>query len=73
MKMKLTAEQICKNQPKECSLFVNYCRTLNFDHRPDYEYLRNLFRYLLFRLNEQYDYEYDWIITYHKKYYVNNN
>jgi hypothetical protein len=67
MKMKLSAEQICKNYPKECALFLNYCRTLAFDHRPDYEYLRHLFRHLVYRKGEQYDYEYDWIITHRNK------
>jgi hypothetical protein len=67
MKMKLTPEQICKNHPKECILFLNYCRTLPFDSRPDYNYLRHLFRHLLYQNGEQYDYEYDWIIIYRTK------
>jgi casein kinase I family protein HRR25 len=67
MKMKMTPEQICKNYPKECVLFLNYCRKLPFDNRPDYDYLRHLFRYLLYQNNDQYDYEYDWIIAYRNK------
>ncbi|CAF1193935.1 unnamed protein product [Rotaria sp. Silwood1] len=67
MKMKMTSEQICKNYPKECILFLNYCRTLIFDHRPDYNYLRHLFRYLLYQKGDQYDYEYDWIILHRNK------
>ncbi|CAF0999536.1 unnamed protein product [Rotaria sordida] len=67
MKMKITSEQICKNYPKECFLFLDYCRTLIFDNRPDYNYLRYLFRYLLYQKGDQYDYEYDWIIIYRNK------
>jgi hypothetical protein len=67
MKMQMTPEQICKNHPKECILFLNYCRTLVFDHRPDYDYLRHLFRHLLYQKSEQYDYEYDWIIAHKNK------
>ena len=67
MKMQMSAEQICKNQPKECILFLNYCRTLPFDHRPDYDYLHHLFRHLLYQIGETYDYEYDWILTHRQK------
>jgi casein kinase I family protein HRR25 len=67
MKMQMTPEKICKNHPKECILFLNYCRKLSFDNRPDYNYLRHLFRYLLYQKGDQYDYEYDWIIAYRNK------
>ena len=67
MKMKLSAQEICKNQPKQCVLFLNYCRTLPFDHRPDYDYLRHLFRHLLYQKKQQYDYDYDWIVAYRSK------
>jgi casein kinase I family protein HRR25 len=67
MKMKITPEQICKNYPNECVLFLKYCRTLAYDNRPDYDYIRHLFRYLLYQKGEQYDYEYDWIISHRNK------
>ena len=67
MKMSMSVEQICKNQPKECHLFLSYCRNLSFDHRPDYDYLRQLFRHLLYQNGEQYDYEYDWLVKYREK------
>ena len=67
MKMQMSAEQICKNQPNECFLFLNYCRTLPFDHRPDYDYLRYLFRFLLNQIGETFDYEYDWIYLHRQK------
>jgi hypothetical protein len=67
MKMKTTPEQICKNYPNECVLFLKYCRTLAYDNRPDYDYIRYLFRYLLYQKGEHYDYEYDWIISHRNK------
>ena len=67
MKMKFTPEQLCKNYPKECVLLLKYCRTLEYDHRPDYDYLRHLVRYLLYDKGEQYDYDYDWIVSYTQK------
>ena len=67
MKMKTSPEQLCKNHPKECMQFIKYCRTLEYDHRPDYDYLRHLFRYLLSDAGELYDYEYDWIVSHRLK------
>jgi hypothetical protein len=65
MKMKTSIEHICQNQPKECSIFLHYCRSLVFDCRPDYDYLKHLFRHLLYQTNQQYDYDYDWIRLHH--------
>ncbi|UJR14962.1 hypothetical protein I4U23_001941 [Adineta vaga] len=73
LKMKTTPELICKNHPKECILFLKYCRTLEYDHRPDYDYLRHLFRYLLSDKGDQYDYDYDWIVSYRQKQFTSMN
>ena len=35
---------LCKNFPKEFETYLNYCRVLTFDAKPDYAYLRRLFR-----------------------------
>jgi hypothetical protein len=35
-------------------MFLNYARTLAFDEKPDYGYLRKLFRELLVREGHQY-------------------
>ncbi|CAF0772902.1 unnamed protein product [Didymodactylos carnosus] len=61
-KMQTSADILCRNQPPECTLFVTYCRNLVYDHRPDYNYLRQLLRYLMSQKRYQYDYQYDWII-----------
>ncbi|KAG9086006.1 serine/threonine protein kinase [Ceratobasidium sp. UAMH 11750] len=44
------------------SLRLNYCRALRFDDKPDYSYLRKLFRDLFVREGYQYDYVFDWIV-----------
>lgn len=59
-KMTTTAEILCRGFPAEFSLYLNYARSLRFDDRPDYTYLRKLFRDLFVRDGFQYDYVFDW-------------
>ncbi|KAK9473127.1 kinase-like protein [Dipodascopsis tothii] len=61
-KMTTTAEVLCRGFPAEFSLYLNYARSLRFDDRPDYTYLRKLFRDLFVRDGFQYDYVFDWTI-----------
>ena len=56
-------ETICKNMPKEFIDYYKYCRKLNFEQEPDYEYLRNVFRRILLSLNEIYDYKFSWLFN----------
>ena len=63
-KMSTTVEQLCRNHPcknfetftpslfshsDEFVTYLNYCRSLRFEDRPDYAYLRRLFKDLFFR------------------------
>ena len=48
--------------PNEFSIYVNYTRSLRFDDKPDYPYLRKLFRDLFIREGFQYDYVFDWTV-----------
>jgi casein kinase I family protein HRR25 len=41
---------------------LNYTRALRFDDKPDYSYLRKLFRDLFVREGYQYDYVFDWSV-----------
>ena len=41
--------------PNEFKVFLSYARALRFDEKPDYSYLRKLFRNLLLREGYQYD------------------
>ncbi|KAK7194562.1 casein kinase I [Novymonas esmeraldas] len=43
-------EELCKGMPKEFLKYCQYCRALTFTQKPDYEYLRRLFRGLSKRL-----------------------
>lgn len=61
-KMSTTVEALTKNFPPEFATYLNYTRTLKFDEKPDYNYLRKLFRDLFARENYQMDYVFDWTI-----------
>ena len=39
-----------------------YCRNLKFEEKPDYNYLRKLFKDLMSRNGFDNDYNYDWVI-----------
>eukprot|EP00955_Chlamydomonas_euryale_P006528 69138-Chlamydomonas_euryale.AAC.1 len=43
-KMKTPFEVLCKGFPQEFVTYFEYVRSLRFDEKPDYAYLRRLFR-----------------------------
>ncbi|VYS44926.1 unnamed protein product [Arabidopsis thaliana] len=55
-------EVLCKNQPSEFVSYFRYCRSLRFDDKPDYSYLKRLFRDLFIREGYQFDYVFDWTV-----------
>lgn len=59
-KMATSVEVLCKGFPAEFAMYLNYCRGLRFEEKPDYKYLRQLFRILFRTLNHEYDYVFDW-------------
>ena len=44
----------------EFATYLNFCRSLKFEDRPDYTFLRQLFRNLFHKLGYAYDYVFDW-------------
>ncbi|CEP01186.1 Casein kinase I [Plasmodiophora brassicae] len=72
-KMSTPIEVLCKNFPTEFSTYMNYCRTLRFDDKPDYAYLRRLFRDLFFRQQYEVDYVFDWtLLNYNERLAIKN-
>jgi len=59
-KMSTPIEELCKTFPSEFATYLNFCRSLRFDDKPDYSYLRQLFRNLFHRQGFTYDYVFDW-------------
>jgi len=47
----------------EFGTYLNFCRSLKFEDKPDYAYLRQLFRSLFHKLGYTYDYVFDWNTT----------
>jgi hypothetical protein len=60
IKESITSKELCADLPDEFELFYKYSRILAYTQRPDYGYLRNLLIGLINRLNEKFDYIYDW-------------
>jgi serine/threonine protein kinase len=56
-------EVLCKGYPEEFAEYLNYCRNLRFDEKPDYSHLRLLFRRLFQKRGYQFDYLYDWTLA----------
>lgn len=61
-KMSTSIESLCKSYPTEFSSYFHYCRSLRFDDKPDYAYLKRIFRDLFIREGFQFDYVFDWTI-----------
>lgn len=51
-KMATPVEVLCKGFPMEFATYFQYCRSLRFDDKPDYSYLRKLLRDLFAREGE---------------------
>ncbi|GAB4830550.1 Casein kinase 1-like protein 10 [Ancistrocladus abbreviatus] len=61
-KMMTPIEVLCKSFPSEFVSYFHYCRSLRFEDKPDYAYLKRLFRDLFIREGYQFDYVFDWTI-----------
>ncbi|KAL8215030.1 hypothetical protein R6Q57_004479 [Mikania cordata] len=61
-KVLTTVEVLCKSYPSEFVSYFHYCRSLRFEDKPDYSYLKRLFRDLFIREGYQFDYIFDWTV-----------
>jgi casein kinase 1 len=59
-KIATSVETLCRGFPAEFSVFLNYCKGLRFEDRPDYTYLKRLFKELLLKENYTNDGIFDW-------------
>ena len=66
-KMTTPTEVLCRGFPNEFAIYLNYARSLRFDDKPDYSYLRKIFRDLFVREGFQYDYVFDWTVYKYQK------
>ncbi|KAL5207842.1 hypothetical protein ABZP36_032277 [Zizania latifolia] len=66
-KLATPIEVLCKSHPVEFASYFHYCHSLPFDRRPDYDFLRRLFRDLSDREGYQFDHVFDWTLLKCKK------
>lgn len=62
-KITTSSETLCKGFPQELVSFLNYCKNLRFEDKPDYHYLRNLLKDVFTRHSFELDYKYDWTVA----------
>ncbi|XP_061350901.1 casein kinase 1-like protein 3 [Gastrolobium bilobum] len=61
-KLSTPIEILCKSYPVEFASYFHYCHSLEFDQRPDYGFLKRLFRNLFTREGYNSDNLFDWTI-----------
>lgn len=61
-KASTTIEALTRGLPEEFASYLQCCRNLKFEEKPDYNYLRKLFKDLMSRNGFDNDYIYDWVI-----------
>ncbi|KAM0881030.1 hypothetical protein ACQ4PT_033200 [Festuca glaucescens] len=61
-KLSTPIEVLCKSHPVEFASYFHYCHSLTFDQRPDYGFLRRLFRDLSDREGYAFDHVFDWTL-----------
>lgn len=61
-KLSTSIESLTKGLPEEFAIYLNYCRSLKFEEKPDIGYLRKLFKDLFYRMGYEYDFVFDWMI-----------
>ena len=66
-KLGTSVEALCKGFPSEFVTYLVYCKNIRFDEKPDYVYLKNLFKDLFQKSNFEFDYLYDWNILAQEK------
>jgi casein kinase 1 len=59
-KMSIPISILCKGFPVEFANYLEYCRSLRFDDKPDYSHLRRMFRELYVRKGYRDDGLFDW-------------
>eukprot|EP00808_Paulinella_micropora_P013063 g41778.t1 len=61
-KMSIPIAVLCRGFPLEFATCLEYCRSIRFDDKPDYSYLRRLFRELYLRKGFRDDGIFDWTV-----------
>jgi len=62
MKIQTTISEVTRGAPEEFTKYLQYCRNMQFEEKPDYNYLRQLFKNIMAKHSFEHDQEYDWIL-----------
>ena len=60
-KITIKPDQLCKDLPAQLVRYFNYCRILKFEEKPDYAYLKKIFKDLFYEKQYDSNFEYDWV------------
>jgi len=52
--------ELTQGYPKPFAIYLHYCRSLKFEEKPDYAYLRRIFREYFLAQGWEYDFRWDW-------------
>ena len=61
LKRGIKLEKVCEGLPEEFIDYIKYCRKLEFEQEPNYDYLRNLFILILIKEKQKNDLNFFWI------------
>jgi len=61
-KISTPVDVLCKGHPQEFAQYLNYCRSLRFEDKPDYAYLRKMFSDLFVKEKFESDGLWDWVL-----------
>ena len=60
LKINISIEELCIGLPNEFQLYLQHIKSLEFTEKPNYNYLRSLFRDLFKQHKFVYDLVFDW-------------
>jgi hypothetical protein len=60
------------NLKEEFEIYFKYCKSLKFEERPDYVWIRRLFKDLFYKCDYQWDLIFDWALVYYLHTYLIN-
>ncbi len=53
-------DQLCKGFPDEMAQYIQYCRGIKFEQKPDYDRCKRMFNNAMSNCGYDLDYNYDW-------------
>ncbi|EGR32080.1 hypothetical protein IMG5_097570, partial [Ichthyophthirius multifiliis] len=62
IKTKQSIQELCKGCPKSIELFLEYSRSLGFEDKPDYTYLKGILLETFHNQGFIFDFIYDWVL-----------